>query len=815
MGKKCTGSDSNLLAQYRNQIEGETLIMAQDIVKLIDRIKLQRQRTVEERQRDFYDLETHAGIFDLGDEIAIILTYFAEDYNSVSVSQLHNTIVQRVWERRDCRGDFEFVLVVGMSVISPESLSPNLLAAFYASMRSSILSSSEEQIRQYDKACASVFQSLGLQHDLLEMASSRGDWEFGDRFIELAQPAQVSVERFELRRNFFFGSWDKLSADSRADGNKNLNIMLGAAVSRDLSDFISEFRSKPNQRMELTGYLLDFIADQRKFRKTSFRKPSTIRRDRSSVDECRRLLAVCLKIESVVAAPNEIKEFPFDRFKADLNRIRRPEEKLFAATALMMAIRASNDAKSILRASVVYESLCVELSNCVHRDLLRVINSDVATKSQISLPATALSMGRVRRGAKGGVAAFKLIAATLLFKLENLVSLGRAGHETYQGLLMRFYRSMHVDVESLRGGIQKIAQLGSAVYRNMPYEARDLLRSHNIPQSRITGSRIEQLIEGSKVYVQQSFEMIDPAPLACGAIGQVHRARLTNGTDVCVKIKYPNIEKIVREDFSNLKLAVDFVRRLLPNQSIDEIVKQWEQRILEECDYQREFSNWKKLSPVLQGAGVVTPFHFADISSQDVLVMEFIEATRFDQFCRTADQSRRNRIGVKLWHSLYLSLSHGYFRTDIHPGNYLIKDDQLVYLDFGAIDQDEWLIGFNHFEFMSHIANRDVDSLTELFLEKSWTTLADNARQAARISVDVMGKPFLGDFEFTQDYVGDVFRAMTFKIGKLVSMPASHVQMVRVFWSLYSMLADLRATANWREILQQFWSEQKSNRTAS
>jgi predicted unusual protein kinase regulating ubiquinone biosynthesis (AarF/ABC1/UbiB family) len=41
---------------------------------------------------------------------------------------------------------------------------------------------------------------------------------------------------------------------------------------------------------------------------------------------------------------------------------------------------------------------------------------------------------------------------------------------------------------------------------------------------------------------------------AAASIGQVHRARLRDGTEVAVKVRYPAIARIVRDDLKNLEL---------------------------------------------------------------------------------------------------------------------------------------------------------------------------------------------------------------------------------------------------------------------
>src|SRR6478672_11384508 len=50
------------------------------------------------------------------------------------------------------------------------------------------------------------------------------------------------------------------------------------------------------------------------------------------------------------------------------------------------------------------------------------------------------------------------------------------------------------------------------------------------------------------VPVESAFAWFDPEPLAAASIGQVHRARLRNGTDVVVKIQRPGLPSTVAAD---------------------------------------------------------------------------------------------------------------------------------------------------------------------------------------------------------------------------------------------------------------------------
>ena len=85
-----------------------------------------------------------------------------------------------------------------------------------------------------------------------------------------------------------------------------------------------------------------------------------------------------------------------------------------------------------------------------------------------------------------------------------------------------------------------------------------------------------------------SFETI---PLAAASIGQVHRARLLDGTDVVVKVQYPGVAMSISSDLNNLKLLVTATNLLPPGLYVDEIIRVARSELLEECNYTLELSH--------------------------------------------------------------------------------------------------------------------------------------------------------------------------------------------------------------------------------
>src|SRR5438477_411212 len=59
---------------------------------------------------------------------------------------------------------------------------------------------------------------------------------------------------------------------------------------------------------------------------------------------------------------------------------------------------------------------------------------------------------------------------------------------------------------------------------------------------------------------EQLFAEFSPEPIAAASIGQVHAARLHDGSEVAVKVQYPGVADAMRDDLANTQLLFTFVK---------------------------------------------------------------------------------------------------------------------------------------------------------------------------------------------------------------------------------------------------------------
>ena len=123
------------------------------------------------------------------------------------------------------------------------------------------------------------------------------------------------------------------------------------------------------------------------------------------------------------------------------------------------------------------------------------------------------------------------------------------------------------------------------------------------------------------------FRYFQSEPLAAASIGQVHKAQLTDGTWVAVKVRRPEIQRIFARDMSMARLLIGFLEwvRFRPEARWSEVLWELEEAMLKELDYRFEATNMR-MKRILARHGIYVPEVFAAYSTSGILTMEFIGA---------------------------------------------------------------------------------------------------------------------------------------------------------------------------------------------
>ncbi|MFO7246977.1 MAG: AarF/ABC1/UbiB kinase family protein [Thermaerobacter sp.] len=192
--------------------------------------------------------------------------------------------------------------------------------------------------------------------------------------------------------------------------------------------------------------------------------------------------------------------------------------------------------------------------------------------------------------------------------------------------------------------------------------------------------------------IQEVFAHLDPEPLAAASIGQVHAARLLDGSEVVVKVQRPGARALIEADLEVLRGLAELAERRGPWAGLypfRELADEVARTLLAELDYEREAENAERLGDLLSGHRYLrVPRVAVEWCSPRLLVLERLHGTKLSQVLDEPGGAVDRRAVARqvAAGTLEQILIHGFFHADPHPGNLLLlPDGRIGLLDFGIV----------------------------------------------------------------------------------------------------------------------------------
>lgn len=253
-----------------------------------------------------------------------------------------------------------------------------------------------------------------------------------------------------------------------------------------------------------------------------------------------------------------------------------------------------------------------------------------------------------------------------------------------------FARRLRAALDEMGPTFAKIGQALSTRADLLPPELIDELATLQEHVEPLTQEQVVGVMESElSVPWEDLFESFEAHPLAAGTIAQVHRATLTGGTRVVVKVQRPTARSDIELDLELLRVfAVKAEKRAGIKQFIDVagVVDQLSISLLRELDFRREAESITRMREVLQPyPRLGVPQHYPKLSTSRVLVMEEIAGVPLkDVPAGTARTDAGRQLLESYFHQV---IGVGFFHADPHPGNLVWRDDRLYFLDFGMVGE--------------------------------------------------------------------------------------------------------------------------------
>lgn len=419
---------------------------------------------------------------------------------------------------------------------------------------------------------------------------------------------------------------------------------------------------------------------------------------------------------------------------------------------------------------------------------------------------TSIPKGKIGRAASLAGAGARIGGNYLRYKAKGLVT----GREDRESLHRANARDTYGVLSRLKGGPLKVAQMLSIDTAMLPQPYAEQFSQAHYQAPPLSYPLVERTFK--KEMGKSPLEIFETfsRSAVCGAsIGQVHKATL-GGRTFAVKVQYPGVADSLKNDLRLVRPVAMRLFNLKPGE-IDPYLKEVEERLVEETDYDLELRRGVEMASALEGqVDVRLPGYHPDLSSKRILTMDWVDGLPLDRFVATdPSRSLRDRMGQRIWEFYHYQVHElKLFHADPHPGNFLVSDDTLWALDFGCVKEIPAAFHAAYFHLLDpgvsadperlEAALRRLDLLLETDSERDCEILIDLFRE----SVELLSRPFSnGEFDFgNPEYLESVrdFGERTGNDPELKRIGAGRgsahgLYVNRAYFGLYSLMGVLGA----------------------
>jgi predicted unusual protein kinase regulating ubiquinone biosynthesis (AarF/ABC1/UbiB family) len=422
---------------------------------------------------------------------------------------------------------------------------------------------------------------------------------------------------------------------------------------------------------------------------------------------------------------------------------------------------------------------------------------------RVSRGLTAMRLA-ARGGARYAVNAPRLFAAA-----------GEHRQQLRDDLALRTAQDVADTLGTMKGVLMKIGQLASYVDDGIAPPARRVLgRLQDSVPPMSAGLAAGVITAELGRPPEQVFREWDPQPIAAASIGQVHRAITADGQAVAVKVQYPGVAETMAADLGNVTLIRSLLKLAVPSQDVTALIEELRTRIGEELDYRREADNQRQFAAYFEGHPTARVPHIVDeLSTGRVLTSELAAGARFSEMLSWS-QEERDLAAETIYRFTFRSLYElRAFNGDPHPGNYLFEPGgRVTFLDFGLV---------------KHFTAGEIDPLVRMietlcvdddpagfraamedagFLVPDAPVSTDEVAAHMSLFYESIRRP--GPRTMTSEYASAVARRFfdfSSPLAAYAKIPQSYVIVQRINLGLFSILGEMRATADWRRISEEIW----------
>jgi predicted unusual protein kinase regulating ubiquinone biosynthesis (AarF/ABC1/UbiB family) len=297
----------------------------------------------------------------------------------------------------------------------------------------------------------------------------------------------------------------------------------------------------------------------------------------------------------------------------------------------------------------------------------------------------------------------------------------------------------------------------------------------------------------------KNIKSIDFNVFKSGSIGQVHKGKLNDGSDIILKVQYIGLGEQIQSDLVILEQIINFIYSFA---DLTNALKDIKKQLNEELDYNLEYKNQKIIKDLWKDDDSVRIAELLpEICSKNMIGMYFIKGESLHDFLINSTQEQKNDIAIKLVKFIFINIyKNKIFYSDIHYGNFLISEKSILnVMDFGCLNDIPDSILFN-FKNLNHALRNDDK---ELFYESVYSLgiidekVSIASKEYVYEYLKIQYSPWTTNevFTFDQEFLTKSCYKNT-SLMKEWKIPPSMVYLNKIPHGLFHILTKLNASSN-------------------
>lgn len=301
------------------------------------------------------------------------------------------------------------------------------------------------------------------------------------------------------------------------------------------------------------------------------------------------------------------------------------------------------------------------------------------------------------------------------------------------------------------------------------------------------------------------FKSVVENPIGSASIAQVHEAYLEDGSHVVIKVQRQNIYRQMEQDVKIIKrlsrfvrLATDKIKPQEVNLLIDEmwLVAQEEMDFVVEANNIDEFYLNNRQYNYIKVPRVNVP-----LTRPTVLVMEHVTGLYIDDVVNLEKEGYDLK---EIAHKLTVNyvnqiLDFGYFHADPHPGNIMVDEGKIIWIDFGMMgritSRDRKLVA----DALSAILEHDIYQLKMVLLSYG-KIQGDIDHTKLYDDLDLFVTKYV-DLDFSNINLGVVVEELfSLTNNHAIGLPSGVTMFARGIMTLEGVLATIAPETNFLEV---------------